>query len=151
MWQAVREFNGAVDPYWSTPQGIAEWGGYATFDHHLGSGSFKDPNFAVRKFIKESEKVAKSLGKVDEYQEAMRLLADPTPRDIRFVFNQDLFKVSPVRGSNGLGIGVRNFKDPRLEAGFNDGKIVTGLDVVFKNGRIVRLSDGKVRRGWRWV
>lgn len=111
MYKAVRKFNAAVDPHWSTPEGIAEWGGYATFDHHMGGGSFQDAVKAARQFLEESKGVAETLGKMDEIRKAMILLSDPTPRDISFVFNQDVFEISrSLYGSE----GVSNFNDPRL-------------------------------------
>jgi hypothetical protein len=129
-WKAVRKFNGAVDPYWSTPEGVAEWGGYATFDHHLGGGSFNDAINAVRAFLGD-----RSLsGREQEYSGAMLILSDPTPGHVRFVYDQDVFEISE---SSEVVVGVRNFHDPRLT-------------VSFQNGKIVR-SDGKVRRGWRWI
>jgi len=130
MYQAIRKFNGACDPHWSTPEGQAEWGGYATFDHHLGGGTFKDAINAIRSFMSDQSKpgdkfkwgpgwkLAKERG---EYDAIMKELNNPTPRSFSFVFNQDVFEVTG--SSSDLhnldnSAGVRNFSDPRLKGGW---------------------------------
>jgi hypothetical protein len=130
-----RKFNGAIDPYWDTPEGQAETGGHATFDHHLGGGTAKQAFEAARQEVE----LAKCAASPSEYRNAIQAIERG---DAEFSYLQDKYEIFGTNNPEDAKPGVRNFNDRRVRDNME-----VGID---EKGRIVR-ADGMVRKGWRWA